>query len=74
MTAGLFVVAVLLAAACRPTTSEVPCPDCNILLISMDTLRADHLGAYGYARPTSPNIDALASDSVVFERAFSQSA
>jgi len=44
----------------------------NVLLISVDTLRADHLGTYGYARPTSPNIDRFASDAVVFLRAFSQ--
>jgi arylsulfatase A-like enzyme len=43
----------------------------NILLISIDTLRADHLGCYGYERPTSPNIDALAAKGVLFENAFS---
>ncbi|MBD3175323.1 MAG: sulfatase-like hydrolase/transferase, partial [Armatimonadia bacterium] len=42
----------------------------NILLIFVDCLRADHLGCYGYERPTSPNIDALAGDSTVFERFF----
>jgi arylsulfatase A-like enzyme len=51
-----------------------PCADCNVVLISLDTLRADHIGAYGYARPTTPNIDALAAQSVVFEQAVSQSA
>ncbi|HVQ30864.1 MAG TPA: tetratricopeptide repeat protein [Vicinamibacteria bacterium] len=38
----------------------------NVLLISIDTLRADHLGAYGFPRPTSPSIDALAREGVVF--------
>lgn len=33
----------------------------NVLLVSIDTLRPDHLGSYGYARPTSPNLDALAA-------------
>jgi arylsulfatase len=37
--------------------------------VTIDTLRADHLGAYGYARPTSPAIDALARTSTVFENA-----
>ena len=32
----------------------------SVLLITIDTLRADHLGAYGYARATSPHLDALA--------------
>jgi len=43
----------------------------SYLLISVDTLRADHLGCYGYPRPTSPNIDALAREGAVFENAFS---
>jgi len=42
----------------------------NLILISLDTLRADHLGAYGYVRPTSPTIDAwLAARGTVFEDA-----
>jgi arylsulfatase A-like enzyme len=40
----------------------------NVLVIAIDTLRADHLGCYGYGRNTSPNIDAFAGDSVVFDR------
>ena len=50
---------------------ELPEPR-SIILISLDTLRADHLGTYGYERPTSPNIDALAASGIVFERAISQ--
>lgn len=46
----------------------------SVVLVLIDTLRADHLGAYGYDRPTSPNLDRLARSSVVFERAFSQAA
>ena len=45
----------------------------SLVLISVDTLRADHLSAYGYARETSPRVDALAAEGVLFERAFSQS-
>lgn len=48
------------------------CPDCNVVLISVDTVRADHVGAYGYPVDTTPNIDKLAMRSVVFERAISQ--
>ena len=41
----------------------------NVLVIVMDTLRADHLSAYGYARATSPNFDRLAQQGVLFENA-----
>jgi arylsulfatase A-like enzyme len=44
--------------------------DAHILLITVDALRADHLGTYGYPRPTSPNLDRFAQQSVVFERAY----
>jgi arylsulfatase A-like enzyme len=40
--------------------------DFNVLLITIDTTRADHLGAYGYDRPTSPNLDKLAADGTLF--------
>lgn len=49
-------------------------PAPNIILISLDTLRADHLGCYGYYRDTSPNIDAFQKESVFFSRAFSTAA
>ncbi len=44
-----------------------------IVLISIDSLRADHLPIYGYTRVATPNIDALAADGVVFERAYAHS-
>ncbi len=42
-----------------------------IILVSIDTLRADHLPAYGYKKVVTPALDALAADGVVFERAYS---
>jgi arylsulfatase A-like enzyme len=42
----------------------------SVLLVTVDTLRADHLGVYGYRRPTSPRIDAFAGSGVVFDRAY----
>jgi arylsulfatase A-like enzyme/Flp pilus assembly protein TadD len=42
-----------------------------IIVLSIDTLRADHLPAYGYKRVKTPAIDALAADGIVFERAYS---
>jgi arylsulfatase A-like enzyme len=42
----------------------------NLVLITIDTLRASEMGFLGYDKPTTPNLDALASRSVVFERAY----
>jgi len=44
----------------------------NVLIIVVDTLRRDHLGAYGYERRTSPEIDRLAADAVRYDSAQSQ--
>ena len=45
-------------------------PQPSVVLITVDSLRADHLGIYGYERATSPAIDALAERAVVFDRAY----
>jgi len=45
----------------------------NVVLVTLDTTRRDRLGCYGYSRPTSPHVDALAERSVVFERAVAAS-
>jgi arylsulfatase A-like enzyme len=49
---------------------EAPGNRTNVLLVTIDTLRADHLGAYAYRRATSPRIDALARRGVVFDQAY----
>jgi arylsulfatase A-like enzyme len=49
----------------RPPGPEPP----SVLLLSLDTLRADHVGAYGYARATTPALDRLAARGVLFEQA-----
>jgi arylsulfatase A-like enzyme len=49
---------------------EEPAVRPNVLLISFDTLRPDHLGAYGYERPTSAQLDAFARRAVLFENAY----
>jgi len=46
----------------------------NVVLIVLDTVRADHLSCYGYNRRTSPNIERLAEEGVLFENAFSAGA
>ncbi|MCC6558555.1 MAG: sulfatase-like hydrolase/transferase, partial [Polyangiaceae bacterium] len=42
----------------------------DVVLVTIDALRADHVGAYGYARPTTPRLDRLAAEGVVFEAAY----
>lgn len=46
-------------------------PQPNVIIFLADSLRADHLGCYGYPKPTSPNIDALSQESYLFERCYS---
>ena len=60
-TAGLFFTPNLQAAVKAPP---------NVVFITIDTLRADHLGCYGYKQIQTPNIDALAAHSTRFERAY----
>lgn len=45
----------------------------NVVVVIFDTLRADHISAYGYSRPTTPNIDRLAREGVLFQNAVSPS-
>lgn len=47
-------------------------PEANIIIYMTDAMRADHLGCYGYDRPTSPNIDAFAAEALLFEKAIAQ--
>lgn len=56
----------------KPTRTARPAGRPNVLLITVDTLRADRLGAYGSKEVATPAIDGLARDSLVFERALSQ--
>jgi arylsulfatase len=51
----------------RPPAWERGKPVPTIIVMTLDTTRADHLGCYGYDRPTSPNIDKLATESLVYE-------
>jgi arylsulfatase A-like enzyme len=67
MSMRLLLAVCMLASACTP--SEPPKP--SVVLIVIDTLRADHLGASGYQKPTSPHLDDLAKRGVRFAGAHS---
>lgn len=62
----------LATAALSGCRAERPAYD-NLVLVTVDTLRADHLGLYGYPRPTSPYLDALGGEGVVFWHAVAAS-
>ena len=61
--------ALCFAAAAAPPPGRAPA---NVILITIDTVRADHLGCYGATDIHTPTLDALAHDGIVFERAISQ--
>ncbi len=70
LSAGLLVPLLLLSCAGEAPPAERR-PD--VLFLTVDTLRADHLGFHGYPGPTSPQLDKFARESVVFENAIAQS-
>ena len=67
----------LLIACSSPPAEQTPAEPAarppDIVLVVVDTLRADHLGVYGHSRPTSPHIDALAREGAWYSRAYSSS-
>jgi len=75
---GVALAVAVLGVACRPpargrepaTRQALSGERMNVLLITIDTLRADHLGLYGYQRNTSPHLDAFARRGTVFEQAY----
>lgn len=67
LSASLAAAAMLIVLSCAPAG---PAP--GVILIVVDAMRADHLGAYGYERDTSPHMDALAAKGVVFENTITQ--
>jgi arylsulfatase A-like enzyme len=71
-----WVVAIIYFVVTCGCSGEIPSSSrkMNLLLITLDTLRADHLNCYGYEKNTSPALEALASTSVVFDNAIAQSA
>ena len=68
----IFVLSVILVLLFCSCTGKGACGEKNVILITVDTLRADHLGCYGYSRDTSPFLDKLAKDGVLFRDAVVQ--
>ncbi len=66
----LFWTAILYGSAAISADSANICKDCNIILITIDTLRADHLGFCGYPKKTSPHLDGLSKSCILFENAY----
>jgi arylsulfatase A-like enzyme len=73
LTLAAVIAATAIAAGGASFRGQMPTKGPNVLLVSIDTLRADHLSAYGYPRETSPNLDALAREGVLFVDATSHS-
>src|SRR5215510_5197666 len=67
------VAAVLLAVAlggCSQDGNRLRFPGAPVVIVSIDTLRADHLPAYGYAKVETPSLDRLRKDAILFARAY----
>ncbi len=56
----------------RKSQEGYSCRDCNVVIFTIDTLRADHVSSYGYFQNTTPKIDSLAERGVTFTEAFCQ--
>ncbi len=67
----IVIILILLGISCLALLSLKKREKLNVILIVIDALRADHLGCYGYARDTSPNIDKFSKEGVLFSNAFS---
>jgi arylsulfatase A-like enzyme/Tfp pilus assembly protein PilF len=62
---------ILMSLSALPAAAQVPVkPAVNVVLITIDTLRADHVGCYGYKQIKTPSIDSLAADGTRFDHAF----
>lgn len=67
LTGGAVLLVVMLCLGCD--AFRHPQQPANVVLIVMDTVRADHLSCYGYSRPTTPSIDSLSAGATLFSRA-----
>jgi arylsulfatase A-like enzyme len=71
LAACLVAVLPLFFSGCKRAEPKSPPQPPNIILITLESLRFDHAGCYGYERDTTPNLDALAEEGIRFEAAYS---
>lgn len=73
---GVLLTFILPTAGCKPARKPPPklTDGPSVLLVTLDTTRADHLGCYGYSKRISPNLDRFADSAVLFTKAISQAA
>ena len=69
-----FIAAALILGACDSRDASRDLTNANILLVTLDTTRADRIGAYGYAKASTPVLDALARDGILFEHCITPTA
>jgi arylsulfatase A-like enzyme len=77
ITAILFIVKKNIVISTKKLSDNYPyssCEDCNVIIVSMTSVRPDHMSAYKYPRKTTPNIDKLTENGILFTNAFSQAA
>lgn len=76
---GIILLLLILVSACsrldnnKDISKNLKCINCNVILIGIDALRADHMSAYGYFRETTPNLDNFANESFIFKKTISTS-
>ncbi|NQZ98826.1 MAG: sulfatase-like hydrolase/transferase, partial [Myxococcales bacterium] len=67
---GVALICALTATSCSEAPEESAAGSPSVILVVMDTVRADHLPCYGYARPTTPNLCGFAERADRYENAF----
>lgn len=67
----IFILVVIAAIMYQNLSTDYACNDCNVIVIAFDAMQSYHVGAYGYQKNTTSNIDAFAKDAFLFENAIS---
>lgn len=69
--AAVILAAILLSGRRGQQGGTYVCADCNVIVVAFDSLPASHVSAYGYQKPTTPNLDSFAKNAFLFENAVS---